>query len=73
MLDWRKLDKISQARRADRLKECTTCPIKCGGGCAKRVYDMHHTFNANDDEAVCDAKRIALFEHIRNLFSIKTN
>ena len=55
---------ILASRNVKKLKNCETCPVKCGGGCAARVYDKHNTLEAEEATYVCDAKRLALKRHI---------
>lgn len=68
-IDWAKLSNIAETRHVSNLKNCQTCPVKCGGGCAKRAYDTYQSFEVNSDDVnMCNSKRFALIECIKNLF-----
>lgn len=65
-LDYDKINEFADERYIVNLKNCETCPVKCGGGCAKESFDHYGLIDVGgESEEFCDAKREALAEYIK--------
>ena len=60
-----KMAYITSKRNVFKLKDCETCPVKCGGGCTKESYNEYHNLdNSGENKEMCDSKRLALAKYV---------
>ena len=63
-----KLYKISKKRDISKFKQCSFCPVKCGGGCTKESYNNYGSFDkAGENRELCNYRKLVLYEYIKNL------
>lgn len=56
---------MAKKRNVFKLKECQTCPVKCGGGCTKESFYAYGDFdNSGENIEMCNSKRLALAKYL---------
>lgn len=66
-LNYSRLQATVAQRDIARFPECDSCPVKCGGGCAKESLN-HYKNMGHGGESIefCDARRLGLLEYIKS-------
>ena len=65
-VNYDKLTEFANKRYALNLKNCSECPVKCGGGCTKESLATYGSIDVGgESEELCSSRREALAEYIR--------